>query len=456
MPGGPTGERRRAWGLADRVAVGFALMALILATVLAGATWILVSSYVNRHQETVAVAETRNDALVLDTALRSGTRPSTKLVDRLEHTPGIAALIRFDGRSYANTTARKMKLPADLSVDTSAGEVRSMRTTVDGRSFLVVGAPLQGAENVLLELYPMLDLQNTMDTLWVVLVAGVVGAGFVGLVTGRAASRRMLRPLTDVTTVAAAIAHGDLSARLSVDADPDLGSLARSFNRTAAALERRVHADNRFAGDVSHELRSPLTTMINSMVLLQNRRAELPPDVVEPLDLLTEDLQRFRRLVVDLLDISRSDGGKGDSLEPVVVADLIRHAADAAAGRAVAVVEPAAEGVVLRADKRRLERVVTNLIENADVHGGGCDVVCVSRRNGAIRIQVEDHGFGVPEKQRERIFERFARDGSTRGPGVGLGLAIVAQHVHWHGGEVWVEDKPGGGARFVVELPVRP
>lgn len=448
--------KRRRWGLGDRVAVGFALMALTLATILAGATWILVSSYLNRHQETTAVAETTGDALLLDTALRSGARPSAKLVDRLESSPGIAALIRFDGRNYQNSAAREMRLPSDLAVDTSAGEIRSVRTTVDGRGFLVVGVPLQGAENFLLELYPLLDLQDTMDTLWLVLVAGVVGAGFVGLVTGRAASRRMLRPLTDVSTVAAAIAHGNLSARLSADTDPDLDSLARSFNRTAAALERRVHADNRFAGDVSHELRTPLTTMINSIVLLQNRRSEFPPDVVEPLDLLTEDLQRFRRLVVDLLDISRSDGGHCDSLEPVVVADLIRHAADAAAGRRVAVVEPAAEGVVLRGDKRRLERVVSNLVENADVHGEGCDVVCVSRRNGAIRVQVDDHGRGVPEKYRERIFERFARDGASRGPGVGLGLAIVAQHVHWHGGEVWVEDRPQGGASFVVELPVRP
>lgn len=263
-----------------------------------------------------------------------------------------------------------------------------------------------------------------------------------------------MRPLADATGVATTVAHGDLSARLSPGADPYLRTLARSFNSTTAALERRVRADNRFAGDVSHELRTPLTTMMNSIVLLQNRRADLPKEMVEPLDLLTEDLQRFRRLVVDLLDISRADGGRGDSPEPVVVADLIRRAADAAAGRSVAVVEPAAERVVLRADKRRLERVISNLVENAHVHGGGCDVVRVSRRNGVVRVHVDDHGRGVAEEFRERIFERFARDGSTQGPGVGLGLAIVAQHVHWHGGHVWVEDRPGGGARFVVELPV--
>jgi signal transduction histidine kinase len=437
------------------VAVGFALLAFLLAGVLASASWVLVSSYVNRHQEATALAHTVDNALLLDSELRSGAAPSRKLVDRLERTPGIAALVRFDGRYYPNAAARQMSLPPDLGVDTSGRRAVAVRTTVDGHSFLVVGAPLQGAQNVLLELYPLFDLQHTLDTLGMVLLVGVVGAGFIGLVGGKFASRRMLKPLTDITSVAAAIAHGDLSARLGADTDPDLGSLARSFNRTAAALERRVHADIRFAGDVSHELRTPLTTMINSIVLLQNRRAELPADVVEPLDLLTEDLQRFRRLVVDLLDISRSDGGR-DSLEPVVVADLVRRAADAAAGCPVTVIEPGAEATVLRADKRRLERVVANLVDNADVHGGGCNLVCVSRRNGSVRVQVDDHGRGVAEEHRERIFERFARVRSSHGPGVGLGLAIVAQHVHWHGGQVWVEDRPGGGARFVVQLPIRP
>lgn len=429
-------------------------MALLVSSVLAGATWMLVSTYLNQEQETTAVARTTDNALVLGARLRSGTRPSAELVTRLEHTRGVAAVLYFDGQSYLNETARAMRLPSDLDVGASPGEVRTITAAVDQHSFLVVGVPMEGARNVLLELFPRLELQRTLDVLGLVLVAGALGAAVLGLGAGKVVGRRALRPLAEVTGVATAVAHGDLSARLSPGADPYLRTLARSFNSTTAALERRVHADNRFAGDVSHELRTPLTTMMNSIVLLQNRRAELPKQMVEPLDLLTEDLQRFRRLVVDLLDISRSDGGRGDSPEPVVVADLIRRAADAAAGRPVAVVEPAAERVVLRADKRRLERVVSNLVENAQVHGGGCDVVRVSRRNAAVRVHVDDHGRGVAEESRERIFERFARDGSTQGPGVGLGLAIVAQHVHWHRGHVWVEDRPGGGARFVVELPL--
>ncbi len=454
--------RRGRLSLADRAAIGFGLMALTLALVLAGSSWFLVSSYVNRHQETVAVAQTSGDALILELKLRAGSRPTTQMVDSLGGSQDTAAVLVYRGQAYSSTAAKAIGLPPGMvaRVDPAATaeptRVRSVRQTVGGQHFLVVAAPLQGARSLLLELHPLLDLDRTLEALKTVLIVSVLGAGIIGLTGGRVASRRMLRPLTEVTAAAGSIAHGDLSARIRTDGGPDLAALAHSFNRTAAALERRVHADTRFAGDVSHELRTPLTTMINSIALIQNRRAELPGEMVEPIDLLTDELQRFRRLVVDLLEISRADAGRGDHREPVVVADLVRRATESAARNPVSLVASGAETLVVQGDKRRLERVVTNLVENADAHGGGCDTVRVERVNGCVRILVEDRGPGVDPAQRERVFDRFARDGSTLEPGVGLGLAIVAMHVHWHQGEVWVEGRPGGGARFVVELPVRP
>ena len=201
------------------------------------------------------------------------------------------------------------------------------------------------------------------------------------------------------------------------------------------------------------QLRTPLTTMLNSVALLQNRRPDLPPQLWEPVDLLSDELHRFRTLVVDLLEISRADSAEREEGEPVVIADLVRRAADTAAGRRVTVVEPGAGQVVMLADKRRLERVFANLVENADVHGRGCVAVRVSVEGTIIRVVVDDRGDGVAAARRERIFERFARDSVDSGTGVGLGLAIVSRHVRWHAGVVRVEDAPGGGARFVVELP---
>jgi len=112
------------------------------------------------------------------------------------------------------------------------------------------------------------------------------------------------------------------------------------------------------------------------------------------------------------------------------------------------------------ADKRRLERVIANLVENAANYGGGANRVQVERDGATLRISVEDEGPGVPPEERDAVFERFFRGSASGrrrsgGQGSGLGLALVAEHVRLHGGRVWVEDRPGGpGARFVVELPL--
>jgi two-component system, OmpR family, sensor histidine kinase MtrB len=118
--------------------------------------------------------------------------------------------------------------------------------------------------------------------------------------------------------------------------------------------------------------------------------------------------------------------------------------------------------VVVRADKRRLARVIANLLDNAAKHGDGATVVSLRKIEDAVQIAVEDSGPGVPPDERSLIFDRFAR-GLTAGrrgggEGVGLGLALVAEHVRLHGGQVWVEDRADGreGARFVVELEVAP
>src|SRR5439155_24248641 len=116
--------------------------------------------------------------------------------------------------------------------------------------------------------------------------------------------------------------------------------------------------------------------------------------------------------------------------------------------------------VIVRADKRRLERVVANLIENAENYGGGVVRMDLQRVNGVLRLGVEDAGPGVPDEERDRIFERFARGKAARRRGdtngTGLGLSIVAEHVRLHRGRVWVEDRRGGGAPFVIELPSSP
>ncbi|HEY3561638.1 MAG TPA: HAMP domain-containing sensor histidine kinase [Kribbella sp.] len=463
--------------LRGRVMLAYGLLALGLSSVLAMVTWGVVSNYLTEQREQSARLVTEDSTTALRyglfgvpkpcqpgreraecplPSLQDGVSPMAVL-NSLPTTDSAASMLYLDKHWYA-LTGKPSDLPPDLIQTALGGTAVQRRIEVGGQSVLAVGVPvglgLQG--NAFFEWHPLSALEHTLRTLKITLVAAAIATTLVGLAVGRLASTLALRPLAELARVGDEVARGKLDARLQAENDKDLGSLARSFNQTAADLERRVAADARFAGDVSHELRTPLMTMLNSMQLIQNHRDELPAAVREPVELLGDDLDRFRRLVIDLLEISRDDGGDRGSREIVRIADLVRAAADAAAGREVTEVEHEAEGLTLQADKRRLERVVANLVENAEDHAGGCKGVGVRTGGLGVVITVDDAGPGIAVEDRARIFERFGRgETSGRGRGVGLGLAIVARHVQWHRGTIRVTERPGGGARFVIELPAK-
>ena len=447
--------RRLRIGLRDRVTLLFGLLGLVLTAALALTVWLLVSRYLVNQRMTTVVDEARVNAASVQSGLGQYGLSVPEVMDRLATSRSSFALLNTDGEWYASAPRQGPRsLPRDLVMLVRSGVPATQRVSVEGQLLIAVGIPLDRGGDAYFELFRLEDLNRALSILSLTLVGAALAVSVVAMAGGRAVTRLALQPLRELTSVASAVAHGDLSARLHGEDDPDLGGLARSFNHTADLLQRRVAADIRFAGDVSHELRTPLTTMLNSLELVQHRRDELPDSVREPLDLLSEDLRRFSRLVVDLIDISRYDGQPPvGEREEVRIVDLVRTAADATAGRPVTVVDPAAKELVVHADKRRLERVVANLVENAELHGEGCLRVCVDAGEDSVLITVEDAGPGVPVEQRERIFERFARTGPRRVGGVGLGLAIVTSHVSWHGGRIWVEDREGGGARFLVSLP---
>ncbi|MGH9040078.1 MAG: sensor histidine kinase, partial [Acidimicrobiia bacterium] len=267
----------------------------------------------------------------------------------------------------------------------------------------------------------------------------------------------------EVAQAAAAIAGGRLETRLGEVEDADLAILVSSFNSMVDALQMRIERDARFASDVSHELRSPLTTLATTVGVLVGRRDEMPERARAALDLLEADVSRFQRLVEDLLEISRFDAGVAElHREEVRLGELVRRAVASAGSYLPVAFSPGAEHLTVEIDKRRLERVIANLVENASFYGGGVTAVRVERGRTVARIAVMDNGPGVPEEEREAVFRRFFRGSASGrrrsgGKGSGLGLALVAEHIRLHGGRVWVEDGAGGtGACFVVELPVGP
>jgi signal transduction histidine kinase len=448
----------RSWKLTLRwrVAAGFGLGSLLLTGVLAMATWRLASEYMLDQRESIVVRQAEVNVVLVARQLRMGGGLHDLLTGLTTGSETTVLVQRPQGWMTSGWPVDPAELPPSLLA--APADPGPHRLRIDDVPMLAVVRPLPGIDGTLVELFPLRELEGTLRFLGLVLAGGVAASGLLGTSLGLWASRRALRPLTELTTAASRVARGDLRVRLPGQADPELAPLAAAFNETVDALEARVRQDARFASDVSHELRSPLTTMANAAAVLRRRRGELSGTADRALELLLAEVDRFQRMVVDLLAISRDDQQPDDDGDETVdLGELVRNVVEPRPGTAprVEITDPAP---VVHGDPRRLERVVANLLDNADKYAGGPVRVAVRKQDGRARLEVDDAGPGVPAELREQIFERFTRGALAgrrgAGAGSGLGLALVAQHVHRQHGTVRVEDRPGGGARFVVELPV--
>jgi len=442
--------------LRTRVMVWFSLVSLVVAGGLALATWHLSTGYMVDQRERSAIAQATGNARLVEAQLGRDRASLAELMTGLGAEVESAVLLVDAGEWISGgNRVDPRRLPSRFLDTVRGGQAAHQRTVLDGVPVLAVGLPLPGQSATYVEVSPLRELDRTFRFLAWLLAAGTLASTLAGALLGRWAATHALRPLRRLTATAAEAARGDLSVRLPATGDPDLVPLAEAFNDTAERLQHRVARDTRFAGDVSHELRSPLTTMLNAMAVLYRRRTELPAGSRKAVELLDTDLRRFRGMVDDLLEISRSDEDRSTH-ELVDLGELV-HVVTTHRRPAVPGALDVATHAWITGDRRRLERVVANLLDNAMRHGKGVVRVGVLSRNGRARLEVDDAGPGVPEGAREDVFERFARgspsDRSRSDSGVGLGLALVAQHVRDHDGRVWVEDRPGGGARFVVEIP---
>lgn len=459
---------RRKWGLRRRILLIFTLGALLLSVVLAFVTYGLArSSVVQQHDE--ASRETaRVSATNAAELLRSNPDTASAAIDRLVDGFGVERpLILYNGAwTPGRTSFDETTLPEEFENRVTRDGIPSrMIVEIDGALYLAVGYRLQPTA-AYFEFFSLEDVNNTLQSVQLSLVLGTIITTALGVVAGSFAARRAVRPVGVAAQAAKAIAGGRLDTRLELTEDPDLSVLANSFNDMATALENRIERDARFASDVSHELRSPLMTLSASVEVMDARRDELPERAQSALDLLKSDVVRFQGLVEDLLEISRFDAGAVRlHLEELLVAEFVRQAVRiSSVPDAPVVVSERAEMVLINGDRRRLARVIANLIDNTRVHGDGGPEVSIGLVDGPdepvtkVRIAVEDHGAGVPEHERSLIFERFARGGvagrRAGSDGAGLGLSLVAEHIRMHSGRVWVEDRLDGdeGARFVIEM----
>ena len=463
----PTERSRRQWGLRRRILLTFAFGSLLLSVLLALVAYGFARSSVISQREATAIDVTRNNAAITANALRGGPPTADQALRTLQAYGVQRGVVWYNGNFAAiDTNFTDAELPDALERRVIDDVVAAtMIHEIDGVLLLSVGYPIPGNQ-AYFEFFALDEVDDTLRSVQLSLLLGTMITTALGVMAGSFAARRAVRPLGVAATAAKAFAGGRLDTRLEPTDDPDLSVLANSFNDMANSLQERIERDTRFASDVSHELRSPLMTLSASVEVMDARRDEMPERAQAALDLLKSDVTRFKGLVEDLLEISRFDAGAVRlHKEDLLAAEFVRNAVAVSSlpGTRVAV-SPRAEMVLINGDRRRLARVIANLIDNARVHGGGEPEVSIAEIDPPdqpvtrIRIAVEDHGPGVPEEERELVFERFARGGSAGrragSDGAGLGLSLVAEHVRMHDGRVWVTDRLDGqpGARFVIEL----
>ncbi|MDQ3104728.1 MAG: ATP-binding protein, partial [Actinomycetota bacterium] len=302
---------------------------------------------------------------------------------------------------------------------------------------------------------PVADQEFRRSVNWLLALGGLA-AGTIGVGAGAIASRRTVRPITELTSAARDLQGGDRSRRAKVTGNDEIAQLARAFNDLVDSVEREDAVRRAFAADVAHELRTPLAVLRSQLEGVQDGVIEPGPGLLASLH---DETLRLGRLTADLETMTSADSVEFDlHREPIDLADVVVRAGAGLSHRfterrlrLILRTEPAA----VFGDPVRLQQVVTNLLTNAlkFVPAGGCVMVSTRRLRDQVELDVRDDGPGIAPQDLAHVFERFYRGHQVRTGGSGIGLAVVAALVHAHGGEVTVVNLPEGGASFRIRLP---
>jgi two-component system OmpR family sensor kinase len=334
-------------------------------------------------------------------------------------------------------------------------------TSGSGRYRVRASEEAQYPGMVLLIAQPLRTEDSTLHRLFLIelLVTVVVLAALAAVALW--IIRISLSPLRRIEQTAAAITAGDLSRRVEyADPQTEVGRVGSALNTMLEQIEISDRRLRRFIADASHELRTPLAAVRAYAELFGRGAATRPADLERSMSGITREAERMSLLVDDLLLLARLDEGRPLDRRPVDLTTVVREAVDAAR-----VVEPdrsielVVEPVTVTGDEARLRQVLDNLLANARTHTKADTPVSVGLRrvDGRAELTVADSGPGLTEEEAARVFERFYRVDDSRARasgGVGLGLSIVTAVTEAHGGTAEVRPTPGGGATFVIMLPL--
>ena len=397
-------------------------------------------------------------------------QPSDRLIEQFASTGGRVVVLDGSGALLVDSSpAGTEPLPiSPADVDAAARhthEIRQLSATGDVLRLTV--EPINGADGNRAGYVAWADTTRPLeDLLSTVRTALLLGGGLViglALVVGLVLAKRALAPVADVTETARAISlSGDFAARVEAGRRTDeVGELAVAFNEMLEALERNHQALQRFLGDASHQLRTPLTTVRANLDLAA--RPGLPPEEREAiLSDARAEAERMGRLIGDLLSLARAESGARLEFAPVeldaILVESVRHERQGAPHVRMSVdsVEPA----IVEGDRDRLRDLIGILLDNAARYTPADGRVAAELEVHGSRavLRVADTGIGLDETDRERLFERLYRGSRARElrpSGTGLGLAIARWIVESHGGTIELANRDGGGTVATVELPLR-
>lgn len=309
---------------------------------------------------------------------------------------------------------------------------------------------------------PMSNLEQTSRLLWACAFVGGVAGAIAALGAAVLLSRRLLRPIDDLIAASEAIAQGDLSYRATTSLD-EIGKLAQAFNSMAVNLRRLEQVRSEFVSNVTHELKTPLTSIRGYVELLQSgvRNEATRSEFYEIIDI---EAERLHVLIDELLDISEIENNVGQE-QRVKACDLgavlfdVESRLQPLAEKAKVELQVAEiRGLTIAADPQRIRQLISNLLDNAIKYNrpDGWVRVDAQQQQGYVVITVEDNGIGIAPEHHARLFERFYRVDKSRSRelgGTGLGLSIVKHIVQLYGGEISVVSRPGEGSTFQVRLP---
>jgi two-component system sensor histidine kinase MtrB len=364
------------------------------------------------------------------------------------------------GRSFSSFSSFDVtNVPAELRGQGAVDDPAHADVHVRGEPFRVVAVTPAPGQSVYF-FFSQRRFRESIGQTGRTLVLGWFLAVITSIALGAVATRRALRPVRWVADAAGAIASGAFDTRLDVPPGDELGSLSASFNSMADSIGAKIdelaaiaERERRLTADVAHDLRTPLTSIITAVSLIEERRHALDPETARAVELIDHEARRLRALTVDLLELARLDaGGPARELEPLELGPALGAAlAPWAASDRLSVVIDGSPAVL--ADPVGLRRIIDNLVGNAMKHTDADVEVHALVDGGEGVIRVLDRGPGIPPGDQHRLFRRFYKPDASRSvEGSGLGLAIAAEHARAMGGGISARNRPGGGAAFELRL----